>query len=129
MNTDSLGQNIARLRRLKRWTQRELAEALHTDHSMVTRWERGKVAPRPDTLERLAEAFGISVDELTLGAPLAPSQFFARLEDPELSALLAQVDVLDQRDRDALKAVLEAMLTRSRLREMVSPGQVVRQAS
>jgi transcriptional regulator with XRE-family HTH domain len=97
---------------------------------MVTRWEKGKVLPRTDTLERLAQAFEISVDELTLSIPLPPSQLFARLDDPELSALLAQVDALDQRDREALKAVLEAMLTRSRLRDMVAaPALAKRQAS
>jgi transcriptional regulator with XRE-family HTH domain len=129
MNAELLGQNIARLRRQKRWTQRELAESLHTDHSMVTRWEKGKVLPRPDTLERLAQALGVSIDDLTLSLPLPSSQLFARLEDPELAALLHQVDVLDQRDREALKAVLEAMLTRSRLREMVAPTHVSKQAS
>lgn len=93
---------------------------------MITRWEKGKVLPRPDSLERLAEALGVSVEELTQESAV-PSLLFTQLQDPELSTLLAQVDALDQRDKEALKAVLEAMLTRSKLRAMVSPS--VKQAS
>lgn len=93
---------------------------------MITRWEKGKVLPRPDSLERLAEALGVSMEELTQES-VTPSMLFAQLQDPELSTLLAQVDALDQRDKEALKAVLEAMLTRSKLKAMVSPP--VKQAS
>ena len=115
----TLGKNIARLRRRKHWTQRQLADLLHTDHSMVTRWEKGKAVPRLATLERLAEVFEVSTDELS--GQVVPAASMPVLQDPELSSLLHQIPTLDQRDREALKAVLEAMLTRSKLREMVSP--------
>lgn len=115
----TLGKNIARLRRRKHWTQRQLADLLHTDHSMVTRWEKGKAVPRLATLERLAEVFEVSTDELS--GQVVPAASMPALQDPELSSLLHQIPTLDQRDREALKAVLEAMLTRSKLREMVSP--------
>jgi transcriptional regulator with XRE-family HTH domain len=110
-------KNLANLRRKRRWTQRDLAERLLTNHSMVLRWEKSKAAPRADTLERLAAVFEVSVDELcspTMGEVRGPV-----CDDSELSRLLALVPKFARRDQEALKAILEAIVTKNRLHEMV----------
>ena len=50
----TLGGNIARARKARQWTQRELAEALGVDSQAISRWERGEVLPGPTRLAALA---------------------------------------------------------------------------
>ena len=101
----------------------------HRDHSMVTRWETGKVLPRPDTIEKLAEALGTTVDELTHSSSEEPLKISGPVEDADLLQLLTQVHLLEEREREALKVVLEGVLTRSRIKDFMHPGGVRKQAS
>ena len=45
-------------------SQQELGELLGISSAAVSKWERGQSAPDVDMLARLADAFGISMDEL-----------------------------------------------------------------
>lgn len=58
-------------------TQRELAAAVGVTVAMVSRWERGVTAPRPDSLSRVAAALG------TVVADLQPGD---RRDEPDLRA-------------------------------------------
>lgn len=42
-------------------TQASLAAAIGMDPFGVSRWERGRVMPRPETLELIADALGVPV--------------------------------------------------------------------
>jgi transcriptional regulator with XRE-family HTH domain len=111
------GEKIARLRKRRRWTQRELADRMHIHQSMVTRWEKGQVAPRNDTLERLATTFEITVDEL-LSPIMSLQKVSAPVDDPEMRQLFSEASALEGKDREVLKAVIEAMLVRRRVKEL-----------
>lgn len=118
----TLGKKIAHLRRLKDLTQRDLAERLQIHQSMVTRWEKDQVEPKSTTLERLADALEVPVEELfreTNQATTKARVQIAELENPQLAELLGQVHELDPTDQDALRAVLDAMLTKRRIQAMV----------
>ena len=109
----NLGKNILRFRKLRQWTQRDLGDLLQVDHSMVARWENGKVFPRSKTIHKIAEALEVTVDDLlTDGGG-------ARIQDPELVELLSQIPILEPKDFEALKTVLSGMLTRHQLRRMM----------
>ena len=54
---------IARYRRLKGWTQADLAEHLGVSLNTVQRWEKGRV-PRPGHFAALASALGINTLQL-----------------------------------------------------------------
>jgi transcriptional regulator with XRE-family HTH domain len=43
-------------------TQRDLAKAMQTSQSVVTRWETGKRIPSVTTLDRLAEVTGLRLE-------------------------------------------------------------------
>ena len=93
---------------------------MHIHQSMVTRWEKGQVEPRNETLERLAATFGITVDEL-LAPSLAnfeESNGVCIADDPEMMQLFSQAMVLEPRDREVIKAILEAMLVKRRVKEL-----------
>ena len=61
----SLGKKIAQLRKLRDWKQEDLAQKLNVHKSHISRWESGRMTPRVDALQRLAEIFGVSLEDIT----------------------------------------------------------------
>lgn len=117
----ALGQSIYRLRRARDWKQADLAARLGVSQTHVTRWESGKVRPRARMVEKLAEVFGVTVEELLAGDPRTESRNgLAKIQDPELLQQLAQIHRLEDKDQEALKRILGAMLTRVRLADVVN---------
>ena len=55
---------IASARMAAGMTQGQLAEAIGCTQKDVSRWERGTHAPRVETLAKMAEALGCSIDNL-----------------------------------------------------------------
>jgi XRE family transcriptional regulator, regulator of sulfur utilization len=58
---DAVAARIRELRLAKGWSQEELAEEAELSRDAIARIERGARAPRLDTLDMIAEAFGISL--------------------------------------------------------------------
>ena len=53
-----LAREVLSARLAARMTQAELARAIGTSQSRVSKWERGEEAPRVDALRRIAKATG-----------------------------------------------------------------------
>ena len=64
-----IGERIKQLRLEKGWTQEVLAKLLGVSRLAVARWETGERRPRKKYLDKLAEVFGVSMEEL-LGVEL-----------------------------------------------------------
>jgi len=62
---EMLGQKIKELRVLKGLTQEDLAEKTHLSVRTIQRIENGDVDPRTYTLQLLAEALGVELEEFT----------------------------------------------------------------
>ena len=60
----SVGENIARLRKEKGWTQAELGEKLGVSNQAVSKWESGMTMPDVMLLPVLADIFDIYIDQL-----------------------------------------------------------------
>ena len=60
----TIGTNIKRLRMNKQVTQEQLGEVLGVSGQAVSKWENESALPDITFLPRLAEYFGISIDEL-----------------------------------------------------------------
>jgi len=56
--------NIRRLRENKGWSVRELAKKLNTSHPTVVRWEQPIPNITLDSLENIADVFGVSIKSL-----------------------------------------------------------------
>lgn len=63
MNTQTIGQNIANLRKEKGVKQDELARALNISAQAVSKWENGG-APDIELIPAIADFFGVSTDTL-----------------------------------------------------------------
>ncbi len=64
MDQKLLGENIARYRNKKGLSQEKIAERIGVSRQAVTKWESNISRPSSDNLFKLAEIFGISVDDL-----------------------------------------------------------------
>lgn len=67
MRQDSIGKFIARMRKEKGLTQKELADRLGVNYRSVSRWENGYCMPDLSLLQDLAAELDISVQELLDG--------------------------------------------------------------
>lgn len=59
-----LGDNIRRIRTKKKMSQGDIARALDVDRGYISNVENGKKNPTLITIKKLADALGISADEL-----------------------------------------------------------------
>ncbi len=64
MNSKKIGSFIAALRKDKEYTQAELAEILNVSNRTISKWENGDGFPDITILPSVAQALGITVDEL-----------------------------------------------------------------
>lgn len=64
MANKSMGETISTTRREKGMTQKELADMLNITDKAVSKWERDIACPDTQTIPKLAEILGLSVEEL-----------------------------------------------------------------
>ena len=62
-----MGNNIAKLRKQRGWTQDEFGERIGVTKSAVSLYESGRRAINSETLSKMAEVFGVSVDTILGG--------------------------------------------------------------
>ncbi|MCE5168929.1 helix-turn-helix domain-containing protein [Paenibacillus profundus] len=91
----STGIRIAELREGKGWTQEELAELLGITRAALSHYEKDRRKPDFETLTKLADQFGVSIDYLV-----------GRLSSPNAQAtqeVLMFADGLELSDEELLK--------------------------
>ena len=100
----SVSANIVKLRERQGLNQKELAESLNMNRSVLNRIENGTRPVRDDELKIIADYFDVSADYL-LGrdTPKAPA-----LSD-EQTTILKEFDSLNSAGRNALMAVLNGL--------------------
>lgn len=106
----SLGKKVAQLRKLRDWTQEELAQKVNVHKSHVSRWESGHMTPRVETLQRLSEIFNVGLEELT-GEHSNP--VLAR----DANQMVRDIELLAEDDRMVVRKVIDAMLTKLKMRQ------------
>lgn len=69
--TKTMGELIAERRKEKGMTQKDLADKLNITDKAVSKWERNLACPDINTIPKLAELLGVSVEELLNVPPAA----------------------------------------------------------
>jgi transcriptional regulator with XRE-family HTH domain len=64
VTNDDLAVTLSILRIVRRWSQSELAEAAGVTNSAISDYERGKVDPQTQTLQKLIRALGLPLSAL-----------------------------------------------------------------
>lgn len=111
------GERVAAARRARSMTQGELADKTGIHISHVQRMEAGTTQPTLDVLKRMAEALQTSIDELVFDR--ASEIASGRLSDAELIEQLAAIETFPDRDKQAIKTILNAMIVKQRVEAAV----------
>jgi transcriptional regulator with XRE-family HTH domain len=80
MTNDDLAVTLSILRIVRRWSQSELAEAAGVTNSAISDYERGKVDPQTQTLQKLLRALGLPLSALD------QTQAFIQMIQAQMSA-------------------------------------------
>jgi transcriptional regulator with XRE-family HTH domain len=107
LSKESFGQRLARLRSARAFTQRDLAHRSGISQRMIAYYETHAIAPPADKASKLAEALGVSLDDL-LGTQRLPSQ--PPVVNVRLWRRFQQVEKLPPAARKAVLKVLDAYL-------------------
>lgn len=98
-------------------SQAELAERVGgSDARQISRYEHGRITPSLDVAVRLAEALDYLAIDNTPRRPL-------HVADHGLAERLGQLAELDDDDRQSLLHMLDALLTRKRLRILANDAR------
>ena len=89
----TMGETIAELRKAKGMTQKDLADQMNVTDKAVSKWERDLSCPDINSIPKLAEVLGVSVEEL---------MHVSKAEKPQSDELGKALDI-------ALKAIPMAM--------------------
>ena len=89
----SLGDTIRSKREERDMTQQELAEILHVTRQTVSRWESGSRCPDLILSKKIADTFGISLDELVSSSDVE-SYVPKKAGVPEIKKMLAAIFLL-----------------------------------
>lgn len=112
-------ERLRELRQQRDLTQTRIAELVGVGLRVYHRWERGGAAPHFETLLKLADVLGVSLDELA-GRKGAPDE--ARIKNHELHQLVREVDQLPDQEQQALILVIDSMVKRAKINRMASSG-------
>ena len=113
----SVAQRLKELRTARNLTQTRLAELMTISPRVYSRWETGDVTPHFDTIVRLADTLGVSLDELA-GRKEVVSE--TTIRNHELNRLCRKVDQLPDEDQRALVVVLDSVVKRSRVSKLMA---------
>jgi transcriptional regulator with XRE-family HTH domain len=112
-----LHEKIKALRKEREISQEMLAEQAQINISYLSRLENGHNEPSVEVFKRIADALGVSADYLLDESDEITE---VRLEDKALSERVRMIDSLDEADRQAVFQVIDAMLTKKRMKELIN---------
>ena len=101
MSKNSIAQRIIDARKAKKWTQKDLANALNVNTKNVTRWELEQSAPSIQAAADLAKVLNLSLDYLS-GLDVK------KVSDPLVALLEDKAGSLSNKQKEALKTIIEA---------------------
>lgn len=115
-NMTDFHQRLRRLRTARKVTQTRVAEMLSVSPRVYTRWENGDAVPLFATVVKIADILDVSLDELA-GRTEANAE--AAIHNPELHRLYQKVDQLSDEDQRALVILLDSLVKRSRVSQVM----------
>ncbi len=122
MNMDAtklpLGARIKQLRNERGWKQIDLAEKTGIDRNMISYYENGKYLPSADALLKIAEVFDVSIDYLLVED--MQRKPLRQTVDMEMMKYLAEIDSLDEKDKEMIKHMISSLITKHKVKDLVA---------
>ena len=110
-------EKLSKLRNERGLTQQEMAKLIGVGIAQMRRYERGKSSPTLEIIKNIARSLGVSADELIFdeGERVAA----AKILDRKLLEQFEIISNLHSQDKDAVKIILEGVIVKSRLEEVM----------
>ena len=117
----AFADRFAQFRKEKRYTQQEIAQKIGVGIAQIRRYEKGNSSPTLEVIKNMAKTLGVSADELIFDKDeRVPSSIIL---DKELLEQFELISHLSPHDVDAVKTILESMIIKSRLEEVMPPAR------
>lgn len=117
VDMEQFPDTLRELRKSRGLTQVRLSELLEVSPRVYNRWENGSAAPRLDTLVKIADILGVTLDEL-VGRSEPTSEVV--VQNPRLHELYRQIDRLSDEDQQALVILLDSLVKRSQMGQILA---------
>jgi transcriptional regulator with XRE-family HTH domain len=111
-HVETLGRRLARIRKERGFTQVELAQKAGTIQAVISDYERGRVRPHAAMLGQLAQALGVTADEL-LGIAAAPPQK-ANGVSRRIQRRMKALEELPAHDQKSILKLIDALVAQRR---------------
>jgi Predicted transcriptional regulators len=102
------GQKLKRLRQEKDWSQEKLADEIGVKRLAINKYESGQTKPSAETLQRISEVFGVSIDYLLAdeSEKLAKDE----LTDKTLLEYVVEIEQMSEEEKKFVKFFLDAVI-------------------
>ena len=115
---EGFAERLRSLRTQRSLSQTELGELVEIHYTHIGRYERGTSRPSADTLNRMAQALGVSTDYLLEGNNEQAA--CARFEDRQLLERFQEIQQLNDDDKRVMIIFLDAFLAKKKIQRLVS---------
>ena len=110
-------EKLTQLRKDKSFTQQELAKKARIGIAQIRRYEKGNSSPTLEVIKNIAKTLSVSADELIFDE--GESIVASKIQDKELLEQFEQISMLTPQDKEALKTVIESMIIKSKLQQIM----------
>ena len=107
---------FVRLRKEKNWTQAQVADKIGISVGQVKKYEKGDSAPNLHILAKITTVFEVSADDFVFGE--GKSLASGKL-DHELLKRFEKVAKLPDRERDAILVIIDSVIAKQTLKEVI----------
>ncbi len=112
-----LGEKIKVLRKKKGLSQQQMADMLEIHLTHLNRLENGHSQPSIDVVKKLSTLFEVTTDYLINNEI---ESFDVTIEHKNLAEKIRLIDKLEEKDREALIQVIDTMLTKQKMRDVLN---------
>lgn len=109
----AFGQKLLKIRKEKKLSQHEVAEALGVHAPAIGRYERDEIRPSLEMLKKLADFYDVSTDYLLSDVDTA-------IKDKAMVKRITELDSLGDSDKLIVTSALDAMIRDAKARRTYS---------
>jgi transcriptional regulator with XRE-family HTH domain len=108
-----IGQRIRELRKRHYWTQKDLGEKAGIEPKNIGGYESGRLKPSRKTLEKFAQALGVSLEDLI--ASETQMEGSGEPDDQEILELVREMHKLPESEKVHLKWMISVALRQHKI--------------
>lgn len=122
---NEFGRQLKTAEKKRGWSQTQLAEQIGSHLSHINRTETGKYNPSLDVVQKLATALDVTIDYLVSDTDQDFKE--VRIEDKNLMERVKLIDSLEEDDKTALIRVIDSMLTKKKILNLITKENAAEQ--